>query len=144
VAAFSTGPLEEPLFLKGRPGLALRFTADRVSTDLCARLCVVGGDGRATLLAEAAQRVEGIRPGEEATALLRFPPVAAEVPKGSGLRLFLSTSNAPRYERNPHTGGERWTAEGSLPVRVEVCLGEAALTLEGVRGASVVGDNPFP
>ncbi len=120
VLSWETGPLESPLRLNGNAELAIEFGADRPSVDLTARLCEVREDGRAILVADAVRRSRDLRPGEPARATLRFPATAYTFPAGRALRIYLATSNSPRYERNPHTGADHWEAAGALPVEVTI------------------------
>lgn len=114
VLAYGTGPLDPPLRINGNVTLAFDFTADRESCDFMARLCDVR-DGIPWLLADAAVRIRTITPGENRRATLRFPVTAATV---TDLRIFLSSSNWPRYERNPHTGADRWNEKDAKAVTV--------------------------
>jgi len=101
-----------PLRILGQAEVDVTFTADRPSCDVAAWLC----DGT-THLADAVRRATPRAPGERCTATVHFPPIAATVKE---LRLYVASSNWPRYERNPHTGGLRWDDAAAQPLRITV------------------------
>jgi predicted acyl esterase len=129
VLAYATGPLETPLRINGNVTLAFDFIADRESCDFTARLCDVR-DGIPWLLADAALRVRSITPGKKQRATLRFPAAAATV---KDLRIYLSSSNWPRYERNTHTGADRWDEKKAKPLTVTIHHGAAELRIPEVN-----------
>ncbi|MBN8218382.1 MAG: CocE/NonD family hydrolase [Spirochaetes bacterium] len=104
------------LRVNGNPTLRFRFTADRPSCDLIARLCWVRG-GKPYLLSESGKRFAPIRPGEILQAVLAFPPIAVT---GERFKVYLSSASSPRYERNPNTGADHWdeAAAGAVTVTV--------------------------
>ncbi len=118
--AWSTGPLGAPLAINGAVEVAIAFAADRESADLVARLCEVRADGKPYLLGTAALRVAGLQPGKPAGAVVKLPPIAAVVPKGGGLRLYVGSASFPRYGRNPHTGAKAWDAKTALKLNLEI------------------------
>jgi len=117
VLAYSGGAVK----IRGVVELELEVEPDRASFDMTARLCDVGSDGKPWLLADAVVRTRDAKPREKVRVTLRFPPTAATVRE---LRVFVSSSNWPRYERNPHTGAHHWDAAAALPLRIRVCGGE--------------------
>ncbi len=112
--------LKESLRVNGTVELSFEATADRACCDFIARLCDVV-EGKPMLLADAVRRVR-TAPGERTRVTLRFPAMAVTARE---LVLFLSGSNWPRYERNPHTGADHWEERGALAATVTVHEGAA-------------------
>jgi predicted acyl esterase len=117
VLAYTTGPLDPPLRILGEIEIVLDVEADRPSFDMIVRVCDVRDDGKAWLLADAARRTRDAKPGERVRVTLRVPPTAAAVRE---LRIYVSSGNWPRYERNPHTGDHHWDAAKALPLSVRI------------------------
>ena len=83
------------LRVNGSPELTFEAAIDKESCDFIARLCEVR-DGRPYLLAEAARRVQA-KPGVRTRVTLEFPPTAVTTGE---LRIFLTSTNWPRYARH--------------------------------------------
>ncbi|MBI3722803.1 CocE/NonD family hydrolase [bacterium] len=149
VLVYSTGKLAQPLTLEGRAELSFTFSANREDCDFAARLCLVDEDGRSFLLADAVLRAklrEGAEPkplvpGEKTTLTLRFGSTAVTIGKGKELRVLLSSSNWPRYERNTHTGADHWDEKSALELQVTVFHdSEHGMELKLPRRAAKTGD----
>ncbi len=80
-----------PLRVNGAVELSFEASTDRESCDFIARLCDVR-DGKPYHLADAARRVKG----SKSRVTLTFPPAAVTTRE---LRIYLSSSNWPRYEK---------------------------------------------
>ncbi len=124
-----------PLALLGEAELTLRATANRPDYNLSARLCVRRADGGTTLLCDSALRLarrnggdDPVAPGESCELTLRFPPTAIALCEGEELRVYLSPSNWPRYERHTHTDAPHWDEAGALDLEL-VFEGKARLEL---------------
>ena len=83
-------------------------------TDFTARLCVVDPDGRSVNLQEGVLRArdrrslsepEPLVPGEVYELRIDLGPIGACVPAGSRLRLDISSSDFPQWDRNLNSGG---------------------------------------
>lgn len=125
---YSTGKLASSLALNGKAGLSLEVEVDRPCCDFMARLCDVDPEGHVYLIADAARRLWDVKAGERRKVTLSFPTTAVSWPVGWELRVYLSSTNWPRYERNPHTGADHWDAKAAVPLSVTV-LHPAELTL---------------
>ena len=79
--------------------------------------------------ADASQN--GLGAGTPQKVTLSFPTTAVTWPAGWELRVYLSSSNWPRYERNTHTGTDHWDAKAAVPLSVTVHH-PAELTLPAV------------
>ena len=85
----------KPTRVNGTPELEFEATIDKETCDFIARLCEVR-DGKPYLLADAARRVKA-KPGEKTRVTIAFPPTAIT---SRELRLYLTSSNWPRYARH--------------------------------------------
>ncbi len=130
---YSTGKLTSPLTLNGNATLSFQVEVDRPCCDFMARLCDVGPDGKSYLLADAAVRIRDAKAGARQDVTLTFPTTAATWPEGWDLRIYLSSSNWPRYEKNTHNGADHWEAADAEAVNVTV-VHPAKLTLPSLAG----------
>jgi predicted acyl esterase len=87
--------ITKALQVNGSPELEFEATMDKESCDFIARLCEVR-DGKPYLLADGASRVK-TKPGEKTRVALTFPPTAITTHE---LRIYLTGTNWPRYERH--------------------------------------------
>ncbi|MBB4789840.1 CocE/NonD family hydrolase [Streptomyces nodosus] len=111
-----TGPvLDEPIEVTGHVSVTLHVSSSARDTDFTGKLVDVHPDGRAILLCEGIQRMR-YRESLEAPRLME-PGTVYEVTiemaatsnvflPGHRIRLEVSSSNFPRYDRNTNTGGE--------------------------------------
>jgi len=113
VLRFTTEPFAAPLKVTGRVKVRLFVSSDAPDTDFTAKLVDVYPDGREILLLDSIQRVK-LRNGLETPDLL--PPgelgeleidlwsISIVFARGHRLGLHISSSNYPRFEKNPNTG----------------------------------------
>jgi hypothetical protein len=113
VLTFSTPPLEKPLEITGAVRLKLYVFSSAPDTDFTAKLLDIYPDGRQILMTDNIQRVK-LRNGFERVDLL--PPGAVGelnidlwslslvLNKGHCIGIQISSSNYPRFEKNPNTG----------------------------------------
>ncbi|MCB0666003.1 MAG: CocE/NonD family hydrolase [Saprospiraceae bacterium] len=112
---FSTGELEEPLVIQGSISVNLYVSSDRPDTDFSVRVTDVFPDGRSILLGDGIQRMrfrEGFRVQdtmfmhEEEVYLItiELDALAITILPGHQLRLIVTSSNYPRYNRNMNNG----------------------------------------
>ncbi|MBI3097432.1 MAG: CocE/NonD family hydrolase [Planctomycetes bacterium] len=118
--AYTMDVRETPLPINGSVEFAFDFEADRSTCDFCARLCEVRSDGHSYLIADVARRARDLVPGKKSRITLRFPLTAYTIAKGSSLRLYLGSTNSPRYERNTNAGQDHWDEHRAVPVTVTV------------------------
>ncbi len=118
-------PLPGPLTLLGEAELTLRVSANRPDCNLTARLCVRKADGTTTLLGDSAIRLarrrgghDPVAPGEGCELTMRFPPTAITLREGEELRIYLSPSNWPRYERHTHTEAPHWDEASAVDLEL--------------------------
>jgi putative CocE/NonD family hydrolase len=115
VLCYSTPPLDEPVEVTGHVKLVLFVSSSAVDTDFCGKLVDVHPDGRAIILCEGIQRAryrdslsepKPMRPGEVYELVLDLSVTSNVFLPGHRVRLEVSSSNFPRYDRNSNTGGD--------------------------------------
>lgn len=110
VIVFTSAPLEEDLEVTGRIKAILYVTSSVKDTDFSVRLCDVYPDGRSILIADSTYRPGILKPHE---SLSSTDPLEVEVDlwstslvfaKGHSLRVSVTSSNYPRFEKNLNLG----------------------------------------
>jgi putative CocE/NonD family hydrolase len=115
VLVFTSEPLESNLEITGPIDVTLYVSSDARDTDFTVKLIDVEPDGTAWNLVESIQRAryrEGydrevlMEPGE--VYRLQFAPLETsnEFEAGHRIRIEVSSSNYPRFERNLNSGGQ--------------------------------------
>ncbi len=113
VLVYSTDPLDAPLEVAGPVRVELFAASTAVDTDFTAKLVDVHEDGRAINLAEGivrARRRHGpdrddlLAPDEVTPFVIELQPTAVVFAAGHRVRLEVSSSNFPAFDRNPNTG----------------------------------------
>ncbi len=123
ILVYSTPPLEEDLAVAGFVEVEIFVSSDAKDTDFTVKLIDVDPDGTAYNLDDNIFRAryrEGydkqvfMQPGE--VYKIVFPPMvtANTFKEGHRVRLEISSSNFPRYDRNLNTGGNNY--DESKPV----------------------------
>ncbi|HTI26473.1 MAG TPA: CocE/NonD family hydrolase [Kutzneria sp.] len=110
-----TGPaLADPLEVTGHVSLTLFVSSDAVDTDFMGKLVDVHPDGSAINLCEGMLRAryrnslsapELMTPGRVYELTLDLSVTSNVFLPGHRIRLEVASSNFPRYDRNPNTGG---------------------------------------
>ena len=117
VLVYSTPPLEKPLTIAGPIDVVLYVSSSAKDTDFMVKLVDVYPDGKAINLSDDAFRVryrEGfdkkvlMQPGTVYKIKLSDMVTAIQFPKGHRIRLDVSSSNFPVFERNLNTGGNNY------------------------------------
>ena len=113
VLTFSTPPLEKDLEVTGFISLDLYAATSAVDTDFTALLADVGESGYARFLTDGVvraryrdgtERAEEVVPGKVYKYTIDLWATSNVFKKGHRLRLYISSSNFPRFNRNPNTG----------------------------------------
>jgi hypothetical protein len=124
VLCYTTPPLERDLEVTGPVTVRLWATSTAPDTDFTAKLVDVAPDGAALNLCDGIARARYHHGFERVTLLSPGTPVELEVDlagtsnvflRGHRIRLEVSSSNFPRFDRNTNTGG---TIAGESAVRV--------------------------
>ncbi len=113
VLVFTTFPLEKDLEVTGFLRLELYASSSAVDTDFTAVLADVGPDGYARFLTDgivraryrnSTEKAELIRPGEIYKFDMDLWATSNVFLAGHKIRLYVSSSNFPRFNRNLNTG----------------------------------------
>jgi uncharacterized protein len=114
VLVYSTPVLSEALEVTGHVSLTLFVSSSAVDTDFTGKLVDVYPDGRVIILCEGIQRMryrnslaaaELMTPGEIYEITIDLVATSNVFLPGHQVRLEVSSSNFPRYDRNTNTGG---------------------------------------
>jgi uncharacterized protein len=114
VLCFTTAPLTEPLEVTGHVSLTLYASSSAPDTDFTGKLVDVFPDGRAIFLTDGIIRAryrnslaepELLTPGEVYELSLDLSVTSNVFLPGHRIRLEVSSSNFPRFDRNTNTGG---------------------------------------
>ncbi|MCC6222606.1 MAG: CocE/NonD family hydrolase [Thermoleophilia bacterium] len=111
---YTSAPLAEDLDLVGEVEVTLHAASTAVDTDFTAKLCRVDPDGESINLVQGIVRAryrrslsepELLTPGRVEEYRLALGPIGARIPAGYRLRLDVSSSDFPHWDRNLNTGG---------------------------------------
>ena len=115
VLVFSSPPMDAPLLVMGNVRARIYASSSAADTDFTAKLVDVFPDGRALIVCEGIQRAryrqgldnpQLLQPGVVYPFDIELGPTAVSFQTGHRIRLEVSSSNAPRYDVNPNTGGD--------------------------------------
>ncbi|MBL7941863.1 MAG: CocE/NonD family hydrolase [Flavobacteriales bacterium] len=115
ILVFSTEELTTPIDLQGKAKVHLYVSCSMPDTDVAVRLCDVYPDGRSMLITDGIIRMrfrDGyttadtsfMEPGVVYEAVAEFAHTSISILEGHRLRLDLSGSNYPRFNRNMNSG----------------------------------------
>lgn len=114
VLCYTTAVLEDPVEVTGHVSLVLHASSSALDTDFTGKLVDVGPDGRATYLTDGILRAryrtslaepEPLEPDEVYELTLDMSVTSNVFLPGHRIRLEVSSSNFPRFDRNTNTGG---------------------------------------
>ena len=74
-------------------------------------------------LREGTDRPTPVPPGEPVSVRIPLPPLAWTFCAGHRIRLVISGSNHPRFERNSHTGADRFDEVAAVPAEITLHAG---------------------
>jgi predicted acyl esterase len=110
VLVFTTEPLKEDLEVTGQINAEIYFISDREDTDIVVRLSDVYPDGKSILIADGIHRV-CMSPKAQDRAGCQVQKVCVDLwstsfvfAKGHQIRVSVTSSNFPRYEKNKNIG----------------------------------------
>jgi uncharacterized protein len=114
VLTFTTSPLAEDLEVTGPLTATLFVSSDQKDTDFILRLTDVYPDGKSILISEGAYRLgvmcyesedkKELRANQPTEILLDLWATSLVFAKGHSIRVSISSSNYPRYEKNLNVG----------------------------------------
>jgi putative CocE/NonD family hydrolase len=136
VLCFSTPVLTEPVEVTGHISLVLHITSNALDTDFTAKLLDVFPDGRAIYLTDGILRAryrhslaepQLLEPSQVHELTLDLSVTSNAFLPGHRIRLEVSSSCFPRYDRNTNTGGaiNTETLEDALVATNQVLHGPA-------------------
>jgi putative CocE/NonD family hydrolase len=123
VLVYTTPPLTQPVEVAGPIKVTLYLSSDRKDTDLTIKLLDVDASGHAYMLDETIQRVrwrEGwdrpvfMQPGQVYKVELSPLTTSNAFLPGHRIRVEVSSSNFPLFERNLNTGGNNYDEKDPL------------------------------
>jgi putative CocE/NonD family hydrolase len=114
VLCFTTDVLTDPVEVTGHVSVTLHVSSSAPDTDFTGKLVDVFPDGRAIFLTDGILRVryrnslakpEPLTPGQTYQVTLDLSVTSNVFLPGHRIRLEVSSSNFPRFDRNTNTGG---------------------------------------
>ncbi|GJG87818.1 acylase [Gemmatimonadetes bacterium T265] len=118
ILVYSTEPLKEGMEVSGPVQFTTYVSSDRKDTDVTVKLIDVYPDGRAYNLDETIQRlryrngydapVAWMEPGQVYKVALQPMTTSNYFEAGHRIRIEVSSSNFPRFDRNLNTGGHNY------------------------------------
>ena len=117
--SFTTAAFGQDVVLKGNVTLHLKVSSDRLDTDFDVRMTDVYPDGRSMLVNDAVMRMrfrDGFTqaetammvPGKVYDCKITLPATCITFLSGHKIRLVISSSNYPRFNRNMNNGGDMY------------------------------------
>ena len=130
ILVYSTGPLKEGIEVSGPIDVTLYVSSDAKDTDFTVKLIEVLPDGTAYNIDENIQRVR-YREGYDKPPVwmekgkvykVTFQPMQTSnyFAPGHQLRIEVSSSNFPRFDRNLNTGGDNYNESQGVVAHNEV------------------------
>jgi putative CocE/NonD family hydrolase len=104
VLTYTTEPLQRDLEVTGPVKVELWAASTAPSTDFVARLCDVYPDGRSMNITDGIVRAVNLKPGEPLKHDIDLWSTSNLFKTGHRLRLQVTSSCFPRWDRNPNTG----------------------------------------
>jgi uncharacterized protein len=124
ILVYTTEPLKEGMEVSGPIQFTTYVSSDRKDTDITVKIMDVYPDGRAYNLDETIQRlryrngydkpVEWMQPGKVYKVALQPMTTSNYFEAGHRIRIEVSSSNFPRFDRNLNTGGDNYSETQSL------------------------------
>ncbi len=118
VLVYETEPVSEDLDVIGPVRLKLWASTDAPETDFTAKLAIVHEDGLCVNLTygvmrtgyrEGFDRVAYTEPGRQYEYDIKLNPIGCRFLKGQRIRLYISSSDFPNFDRNHNTGNDYWS-----------------------------------
>ena len=125
VLVYTSDKLNKPLTILGPIKADLYVSTEGFDTDFTAKLVEVYSNGYARIIEEGIVRLsrmkdpdnkEKIIPGKIYKAEINLGFTGITLKEGSSIRLEVSSSNFPKYDRNPNTGEDAYDALNLKPV----------------------------
>ena len=118
ILVYETVPMTEDLDVIGPVRLKLWASTDAPETDFAAKLAIVHEDGLCVNLTygiirtryrDGFDQVANSQPGKPYQYDIKLNPIGCRFLKGQRIRLFVSSSDFPNFDRNHNTGNDFWS-----------------------------------
>ena len=118
ILVYETAPMPTDLDVIGPVRLNLWATTDAPETDFTAKLAIVHEDGLCVNLTYGIMRtryrdgfdqIAYIEPGKAYEYDIKLNPIGCRFLKGQRIRLYISSSDFPNFDRNHNTGNNFWS-----------------------------------
>ncbi len=132
VLVYTSEKLKDDLTILGDVKVKLFASTEGKDTDFTAKLVEVKEDGFAGIITEGIVRLsrrndvnqkEEIVPGKIYEIEIDLGYTGVTIRKGNRIRLEISSSNFPKYDRNPNTGEDAYEATELIPVKQKIYHG---------------------
>ena len=129
ILVYQTPPLAEDIEVTGPVTLKLWAASDCPDTDWTAKLAVVFADGLCVNLTYGIMRARYrngfdqpalLEPGTLTEYTIRLNPIGIRFRRGERIRLYVSSSDFPNFDRNHNTGRDYWSDTELRVARQEV------------------------
>lgn len=124
VLSFATGPLDQPVELRGWVIVDVVVTSSAVDTDFCVWVAEERQDGASILITSGFVRAryrngidqeQFLYPGKPETIRIRCRPTVYRLAEGSCLVVKISSSDFPDYDRNHNLGTDPYSDARLVP-----------------------------
>ena len=118
ILVYDTEPMSEDLDVIGPVRVKLWASTDALETDFAAKLAIVHEDGLCVNLTygiirtsyrEGFDEIAHNEPGEPYEYEIKLNPVGCRFKKGQRIRLYITSSDFPNFDRNHNTGKDYWS-----------------------------------
>jgi len=132
VLVYTTEVLTDTLYIIGPLELALFASSEGPDTDFTAKLVEVRENGYVRIIQEGIIRTsyrnsltnrDMLEPGQVYEFRIDMGATAIQIPTGSRLGVEISSSNFPKYDRNPNTGEDAFKAKNLEAVKQTIYHG---------------------
>ncbi|MEQ8909629.1 MAG: CocE/NonD family hydrolase [Vicingaceae bacterium] len=105
VLSFSTSEFDSDQIYAGEVEVELFVSSEGLGTDFTAKLCKLDTAGKVWNLVDGIQRLDSsLDLTEPQKVKIKLGNVAFQIKEGEKLKLLISSSNFPKFNRNPNTG----------------------------------------
>jgi hypothetical protein len=115
VLKFASDPLQQPLEVTGNVRVVLYVSSDAPDTDFTAKFVDIYPDGKEILMLDSIRRLKfhngfekphPVKPGDTAKLDIDLWSISLILDKGHRIGVHISSSNYPRFEKNPNSGDD--------------------------------------
>lgn len=148
ILVFTTATLTSDITVKGKIKVKLKVSSDKLDTDFDIRLTDVYPDGKSILVNDAVMRmrfrngfaisnVAMMNPGQIYDCIIELPTTSLTFLAGHKIRIDITSSNYPKYNRNMNNGGNMYPGN-SLDSVFNPLVATNTVHLDSVNSSNVV------